>query len=254
MHYSPPPPPDTKLKVSKYNLGYIYKIIAFLAILSYNISTINAQPYMQDPYLPDCPSDVWIPAMNQPANTVIVTLCNGAYQLEVRFRYRIACGTWYDYYIEGVGEAGSSNTLQSVLGSSCYNDDMDAFMRDVSECLLFLNPAGFPPNTNGTCETNWRIMKGSCWATGFFFGFDGSPSPDPENPNQGNYRNWGYRSFAFPCYPDASNNCCLEGYTVCLDAQGNRYISQTNYQPPVDPTCNSRPEYECQPVCGSIYR
>lgn len=155
--------------------------------------------------------------------------------MSVEYAWRIACGIWYDYSIERVGGMPYS-CVQSLGG-------VDQLLRKVSELLIIANPAGFPPLNKGECETNWRVLKGSCWRPDIALGVPVMPGSvaDPD--------------IFYPCSP---TDCCLEHYTVCIDQNGDRIITNTGYLPPEDPECLEDAPYHdefyrCHPVCGSIY-
>ncbi len=203
------------------------------------------------PCLPDCENDVWIPDISLPALKLeFVTLCGT--EFTVRYRYRIACNQWYDYYLEGVETTGSGSDIITCIHLG-YSGSMALFMQAISEALMIANPANFPPHTEPDCELMWRVLKGGCW---FRDGVVGSgivqknteetlsnPS-DPSNPY-----NWLVPEFVAPC---PSIHCCLEMYRVCMTS-GGLVITLTDYQPPMNPECVDVLHNPCKPVCGSVY-
>jgi hypothetical protein len=53
-----------------------------------------------------------------------------------------------------------------------YNGDLNALLQAFCESFLIANPnpPGFPPQSPGDCATNWRVLKGSCWAYDYAIG------------------------------------------------------------------------------------
>jgi hypothetical protein len=198
---------------------------------------------------PDCETDLWVPNPNMDAITILINVCNPAIELEVRYRWRFACGQYYDIYIEGIGEG--SGSLAGAL--NCHGQDIGSLLNEVTEQLLIINPQSFPPlGPRPECETNWRVMNGSCWTfSGRLFGMG---DPAPVEANFIDPLDWIYNVWLQPC-PDIE--CCLEIYTVCFDPITNtRTISLTS-EDPADPNCTQQMELnsgDCTPVCGSTYR
>jgi len=221
--------------------------ITIVALITYfNFVDTNAQdPY--EPCLPDCPNSYWIPANNLDAYEAQIELCGTTFY--IRYRYRVACGIWYDYYIETIG-ADDVGDIRNCIDDE-YGD-LNHFMQAAIEQLIILNPANFPPLNPGDCATNWRVMKGSCFLIEYLTGGvlmskekDNKPLTDPYS--------YYYSEFAMPCN---STDCCLEFFTVCIDMNGVKTITQTGYLPPEDPDCSGSyipGGWGCQPVCGSIY-
>lgn len=216
-----------------------YLFVFFPILLISLFSTTNTKAQINEPCLPDCENSDWIPSYPNLALEIGIPLCNTT--VFVRYRYRVACNTWYDYYIETIGSM--NDEIRDCINNTYGN--LNNFMQAVTEQLIILNPAGFPPQNNGECETNWRVMKGSCWTLIYFADVPLGPPPETISYN--------YSEMLIPC---TTNDCCLEYFTVCLDQNGNRTITQTGYLPPEDPDCEGEPQYGpwgCQPVCGSIY-
>jgi hypothetical protein len=192
-----------------------------------------------EPCKPDCPNSDWQPLAPAPAQQVVVTICGKP--ITISYRYRIACNTWYDYYIEGIG-AGMWDIRDCITNT--YGN-LNNFMQEVTRQLIILNPANFPPLGNG-CEDNWRVMKGSCWTVDWVLGGVEMPASPPPGLN--------FPEIAYPC---TTTECCLEFYRVCIE-NGQRVITQSGIIPPADPNCQGRyipgSTWRCQPVCGSIYR
>lgn len=219
-----------------------FLIISSIFLIS--LSFMNAQ---DGPCLPDCEDSQWIPAHPNDAFEIPITLCGK--EFFIRYRHRIACDIWYDYYIEEIG------SYENGAVRDCINNEYNSlnnFVRAAVELLITINPAAFPPAPgSGDCETNWRVLKGSCWEVTFYTGGIGSPELQSETENLVN--SYGYAEFAEPC---TTNDCCLEYFTVCDDGAGNRDITQTGYLPPEDPECEGligNDTWDCQPVCGSVY-
>jgi hypothetical protein len=218
--------------------------IAIVALFTYfNFVDTNAQdPY--EPCLPDCPNSNWSPPMNLPASQVTIFLCGK--EFTVRYRTRHACGIWWDYYIEVVG----TDNLGDI--SNCIDDeygDLNSFLQAATEQLMIVNPGNYPPHLIGECATNWRVMKGSCFMLESLTG-GVLLSKDKDNKTLTDPYSYHYSEFALPCN---STDCCLEFFTVCIDMNEERTITQTGYLPPEDPDCISAGGWGCEPVCGSIY-
>lgn len=125
-------------------------------------------------------------------------------------------------------------------------------MNAISEQLLIINPANFPPNTgNPSCEDNWRVSKGSCWARYGFVSVDGAVEPEVVQTQTQTIDSLEYQftEFLWGC----NEFCCLERYEVCLDSNGERIITQTGYIPPTQQDCDDLGNTDCFPVCGSVY-
>lgn len=221
------------------------KMILLITIVTiftlFNFVETKAQN-QYEPCLPDCPNSNWSPPMNLPAFEVSIILCGKSFS--VRYRTRVACGIWYDYYIESVGTDDNGDI------SNCIDDeygDLNSFLQAATEQLMIINPANFPPHNIGDCETNWRVMNGSCFMIESLTGPLNSKNKD--NDLLYDPYSYHYSEFAIPCN---STDCCLEFFTVCIDTNGNRTITQTGYLPPEDPDCTGGGSM-CEPVCGSIY-
>lgn len=214
----------------------MYKSIIKTALLSLSFLFIwvNNSYSQGDACKPDCENSDWTYT-----NTVDIYLpaCQGS--VIVYYKYRFACETWYDYYIEKVlFPPGTKECLDNG-----YNGDLSLMLRDVCEQLIILNPANFPPLEEG-CEPNWRVLKGSCWTPDII---PSVPKTKKESENT-NILATGW-DLIQPC---TSNDCCLEYYEVCI-VNGERVINQTGYLPPEDPDCLGGYGEECVPVCGSVY-
>lgn len=251
-----PPPPTICIKKSRkksYSLNLFWTILLIIGATIYTNIEIEAEPF--DICYPDCETDLWVP--NPPASALVapVWVCNGTIRLQVRYRTRLACGQYYDLYIEGVGYyPGEEPNLNAALACNAW--DIKQLLDEITEQLLITNPMNFPPLTNG-CETNWRVMNGSCWKLAANFGGVGSISGESQTYSVDPV-SWGYSGpWLQPC-PDLE--CCLERFTVCIE-NGERVITLSGYQPPsntegcTEPDGNPiEPGSRCYPVCGSIYR
>lgn len=234
-------------------MKYFSLFLLMFCFINLNYET-KAQ-HVFDICLPDCENDVWFPDSTQPALQIILNI-PGCGNVTVGYRYRIACGIWYDYLLEYVAQTssgpGDADLNDCILNQ--YGGDLALVLQAATEQLILQNPANFPPNTPNDCEDNWRVLKGSCWMwDGFLSG--GGPSEGggtiQSNPDKNWYMfNLPASQILFSCL-DAV--CCLEVYQVCTDGSGNRTITNTNYLPPPDPECTELP-HQCVPVCGSIYR
>jgi len=226
---------------NKINFSMIF-IINMILCLSINM---NAQPSATEPCLPDCPSDVWVPAFPAQGNITEVTVCtyNGQdYTAQVVWRVRYACNQYHDYYIELI------NTSDFGASTPCHQGMSSAeVINDIILKFLVLNPGQFPPLQNGDpCKNNWRVMKGGCWTYDCITGMSGTYTNEviPNNTEQTIY--YPFDAFFKPC---ATTECCLEYFTVCI-VNGVRTITNTGYQEPQD--CTG--QYSgCVPTCGSIY-
>ena len=235
------------LKGKKIMTKKLFAMLSFALLLSMfciiNTSTAVSQD-MTEPCLPDCTGDTWTPNYpDQPLWIEIqVTCSNGtSHPLRIGYRWREACNQYYDYYIEYV----------SGYGMYCIADanDPDWINLVLSKAIIFLledNPSNFPPPGNNPCEDNWRVMKGSCWRYDCIVG---TGAVEPEEVLDWYPLDVWYGQYMEPC---STSECCLEKFTVCLDAQGNRVITHTGYEEPEE--CNPNDVPGCQPTCGSIYR
>lgn len=190
------------------------------------------------PCKPDCENSEWVPAFPAEALILSINMCGHIY--EVRYRYRFACNMWYDYYIEAVG-AGQGTSISDMFNCIDQYGGISNFLKTACEKLIIQNPANFPPNDVG-CETNWRVLKGSCWMKDYVTGTGGGLVPPPTP------------YYSYPCLIRSCtfNDCCLEYFTVCIyQEEGPRVITQTGYLPPESENCNN--EVGCVPVCGSVY-
>lgn len=216
--------------------------LIFILILCSN--SLLSQEFDYSPCLPDCENDGWQPPLPQLAPEVTVNICG--FDVKIRYRYRIACGVWHDYYIETVGTG--NNDLGHIL-QNCFGWDMNAMMQAVSEALMIANPASFPPNAEGECEDMWRVMKGGCMTHFYYSSVNPSFPVSPPANNGIDPATYSYTEYFAPCI---ENDCCLEMYTVCKEVGGNLNITLTDYQPPINPDCDQI--RSCYPVCGSIHR
>lgn len=93
----------------------------FLKPLKLVLLTILFSTYSySQPCLPDCPGDQWTPAPLALAYVITVSLPCGTFQ--VGYRSRIACGQYYDYYIEIIGSLTSAIQIQNCVNSSYGGD------------------------------------------------------------------------------------------------------------------------------------
>lgn len=135
-----------------------------------------------------------------PYQTIPIIVSPGC-TLQVTYASRIACGIWYDYYLAGV-------QFLDVSGCSFSYSDIKAVVEAALAGLLKVNPANFPPSNPGECNVNWRAGKGACWE---------------QNDD-----------CVVPCTPLA---CCLNAYQVCMDANGNKVITDLGKIGPPTDTC-----------------
>lgn len=188
--------------------------------------------------LPDCPQDLF-----GPTQYITMEICPGVF-VDVRYSSRIACNTWYDYYIEDVPSHIPGSCIDALGGIS-------GVLEKITEMLIIANPAGFPPLMPNDCEPNWRVMKGSCWQPDVLVPVPITPPPPGQSMS-----NTPSIDLLTPC---TVIDCCLEMFMVCLDQNGDRIVTCTGYLPPLDPEClddlpfNPNTFWKCYPVCGSIY-
>lgn len=225
------------IKQKKSLLRMIYCAV-FLLMISVTNTEVKSQGGTSAPCLPDCPNDVFIPLYPAPPAVASIQVCG--ITLQVEYRTRVACNTWYDFYLEAVTDnpAIPGDQLATVL-ATCFGGDINALLQAITEQMIIDNPMNFPPTSSG-CEVNWRVMKGSCWRV------DNQANYNPDSPAPISADSW-----IAPC---EGTNCCLEGFEVCIDINGNRTITPGGYETPADPTCSQDPNPDCVPVCGSIYR
>jgi len=183
-----------------------------IVLLMWSVSGMQQSMAQSDtPCLPDCFNDQW-----SPLGSVECTLDSCGMTVRIFWRARKACGTWYDYYLERVEVLGGS--LDACLQ---YYGSMKDLLQAITVCLLEINPAGFPPDNEGECRSNWRVMKGPCW----------------------------YRSgnILKPC---AYERCCLEWYEVCRVKGGVRVVTKMGtIDPGVCEVVPVGPGVRCEPVC-----
>jgi hypothetical protein len=187
------------------------------------LATAPAGAAPEFPCLPDCLETPW----EFPTQEEWITLPSGCV-LGVGYAVRrLACGRYYDLGIKWLAPYNSSNPA-----CDCLKDmPISQILEMVTKKLLEQNPMGFPPQTPGECNTNWRVVKGSCWSKQLIDFGSGVPSIS-------------YR----PCSETA---CCLKPYTVCLDKCGNRTSKNNAYPdygscPGAIPPSHGGP---CEPVC-----
>lgn len=203
-------------------------LLIALTCIMFSFTPLHAQQPWQIPCLPDCFDQPFGATMS---HTMVLPSCPTC-TLTVFYRTRTACPpiNYQDLFIESVW----APCLHACLATG-FSNDIKLLLNAVSEQMLIDNPMGFHPLAGEPCADNWRVMKGSCWSKDLLLHFT--------HPNQ----------LVHSC---SNDNCCLEMYTVCADQNGNRTVTQTNYIPPQDPTCqgNEGGTFDCTPVCGSIYR
>lgn len=220
-----------------------FKLLLILTIAIIPLDNIKSNNY--EPCVPDCGADLWEPSMNNQAKIIHVEICG--VNLELRYRYRIACNGYYDYYFEGIGSPNGNNDVAQA--KSCY-PDMASFIQACVEKLLIINPEGWPPQVPGTCNYMFRVIKGSCWFDDYIVSVGNGYNIEGINYNttaSAYYPyGWEYASFASPC-PDIE--CCLDYYKVCVNSEGNKYIEQTGYTPPENQSCQPYPR-GCEPACN----
>jgi hypothetical protein len=232
-------------------MKYFSLFLLMFCFMNLNYET-KAQ-HVFDICLPDCENDTWFPNFTQPALQIVVNI-PGCGSVTVGYRYRIACGIWYDYYLEYVAQLnGDTNINNCLMGH--YGNNLALLLQAATEQLILQNPANFPPNTPNDCEDNWRVLKGSCWHWDGYLGTGGGGPSSGGTIQSSADKDWYAQNIFWEQILFTCNDvfCCLEVYEVCTDGAGNRTITNTNYIPPPDPDCSESSHY-CKPVCGSIYR
>ncbi len=207
--------------------------------------TANAQwgdPYTDPPCYPDCEQSIWMPVPPAPAYSTTVNInCaadGGTMPVFVYYRNRYACNTWYDIYIERV---------EFFSPEACYECghrmSLDEIMEAVMIKLIINNPMNYPPFDEGDCISNWRILKGSCWASGVPIEKEPGGEPLQYKP----HGDWPQP--IHPIYPCHFTICCLDYYEVCIQ-NGEKVITHTDTisgeDCPEDPTYPNEP---CYQVC-----
>ena len=145
-----------------------------------------------------------------PIQTIDVEIAPGC-TLRVTYASRIACGTYNDYYLSGV-------RILTFQNCPFAASDVKTIVELAFAGLLDANPANFPPLPPGaSCNTNWRAGKGACWEQA--------------------------GDCIVPCTPLV---CCLNSYTVCIDASGNKTITPTGVIGPPPGSCTG----SCIDVCN----
>jgi hypothetical protein len=164
---------------------------------------------------PDCHSDLFV---LQP--TFTDTLPGGCI-VQIEYGTRLACGVWHDLQI----------TKITPLTPGCNAFDPGILLNLATLDLMQKDPMGFPPHNPGECDVNWRISRSTCWKQGYI-----GPSGEQEN---------GY----VPC---DQNTCCLQYFTVCIDDNGHRIVTETSFVPPSQSQCpnQSDPNAHCWFVCS----
>ncbi len=134
----------------------LMKAIAGMAaiLLMWNVLGIQrGMAQSSTPCLPDCFNDQWnIPGPNT-VGTIECELEDCGTTFRIFWRARVACNQWYDYYLERVEVIGGS-----VDACLQYYGGLKELLQAITECLLKINPAGFPPDKPGDCADNWRVM------------------------------------------------------------------------------------------------
>jgi hypothetical protein len=191
----------------------MFWVLSAMTLILASVSEVSAQG---PPCKPDCFGDNW----TNPAATTVLTV-NGC-QVTVKYRTRFACNQYYDVYIESV----------DVTGVDCAGvvPNWSTFLHQVSLALMLSNPMNFPPSSNGECEDNWRISKGTCWAVDFA-------------NSVGEFG--GTRTMLLPC---SNQNCCLERFQVCLSSSGVRTVTFQGSDPQ---PCPAGTPGICFPVCNA---
>lgn len=193
------------------------RLAALIALVAMVILLATPEIAAQGPPCkPDCTGDNW----SNPVSTTTLTV-NGC-SVVVYYRTRLACSTYYDVYIEKFVATG--------VNCAGVVPDWAVFMHQAALALLLANPMGYPPSTNGTCEDNWRVSKGSCWAIDVIGGVGEFSDP---------------QTHLAPC---GSATCCLERFEVCLDGNGVRTVTFQGNAPQPCPT--GTPSY-CFPACNA---
>jgi hypothetical protein len=175
---------------------------------------------------PDCQESNWGIGGSQ-----AVILPNGC-KVMVDFATRCACGANNDIGIVSMTPDPNDPRCASVKNMP-LKDAVDLITLEMLKGSGF----DFPPPCGelavGECSTNWRVIKGSCWAKVYY------PSPSSE--------------YYTSCSQTA---CCLKPYKVCRNACGRTAEAQPWYpygscpgavKPyPANPNISG----ECTPVCG----
>lgn len=113
--------------------------------------------------------------------------------------------------------------------------DTKDFLALITDKMLVDNPMGFPPNpptppSTENCDSNWRVVQNACWQKSMHYEYEPTMEPLPL---------WQ------PC--DAVD-CCLKRYTVCVNACGDRTVTETSRSTPVQ-SCSQTGSYPCTSVC-----
>ncbi len=216
------------------------KITVIFSLMIIYFITISIEKLKADePCVPDCENSAWSSSQQI---SIYLSSCGG--NITVTYKFRVACNIFYDYYIERVS---FSSAIRDCL-DRVYGGDLNQILQHITEALIIANPANFPPTEPNKCETNWRVMKGSCWMPTII-----PHVPMVENGNKiksDDLHSYVGYDVLIPCTYD---DCCLEYFTVCTDLNNNRTITQTGYLPPEDPECEGNYNELCVPVYGSIY-
>lgn len=132
------------------------------------------------PTPPDCPSDTW--------TTATKTFIRNGCLVTIKYCYRIACGTYYDLYLDEITYPTGCNPLGAGT--------MEELFADAEKILLYQNPWNIViPPCPAQSDIIYRFYQGQCYYN--------CPVTDIM------YVKW--------CNPDA---ICYEAFTACSSAGG----------------------------------
>ncbi len=142
-------------------------ILRLLFLMSFGFAVMmgTQQVFAQitEPCLPDCQSDQWTPPYPDPPLKMRVTLSCGEV-VEVRFRYRKACGWWNDLYLEGITFVGGYTAATRCGLTLTLKQMLEEATRKV---LRKFHPQAWDDPQEGECIDRWRVMYGACWQPDF---------------------------------------------------------------------------------------
>jgi hypothetical protein len=226
------------LKFIKYHIFLIGLFCTFSICTSANTNNIPVN--ISDEYAPqgvetacepDCPETPFPIGPYSWQNAYDITLPGGCV-VTVQYKTRFACNTWHDLYI---AEITAQNSNDPICNNYFSTTSAAQILADVTMQMFLTNPMGFPPDSAGECESNWRVVKGACW--------------QKLNINWGNST---YPNQHFRLRHCEGGICCLDRYQVCINQAGDRVI--TSLPGSINGTCipQETPTHSlgCEPVCG----
>jgi len=201
----------------------LFLLCVLLGLSWLGVSALVAQ---EQPCKPDCTNSDWA----MPPQGYLITLPGGC-QVNVIFTTRLACGTLNDMQILAIDQVAPYHA--SCVSYAAMNTK--DFLAIITKEMLEANPMGFPPPpptppATTSCNSNWRVVQGSCWQKSMHYQYEPTLEELPL---------W---------QPCQGANCCLKRYTVCVDGCGNRTVTQTSSSPSL-PSCQQTGSYPCTPVC-----